>query len=522
VTVKIDSRAATTRCVKVVALAGDGPGASTDPIPRSPDQGELTVGVYRRDLPDQVSVLARGFGDPACTLLNEETEPTPARFERFERILGFPQVTVRLEGSPCARGGGPSCPGAECSFSTCLVDGGCSEPEILAGQPCDGGVCLASGVCSVPGADGGFPYVPSNFDPVAIAGAGLPGPINLSCDAWFDSTDGGRGWCSGQPFPSVTVLAQDGGPDAVVLAMGGLDLSGSLTLLGTSPVILAVYGDATIGGTLSARSSTGQDAGAGAGAASLCGVLDGAPVAGVGSGGGGGGYGLPGGRGGDLIGGVAGGVAGPAVGNASLVPLRGGCPGGAGGRPNDTLATGGAGGQGGGAVQLSASGTLVILGTVTASGAGGQGGREDQTATSSQGGNGGGGGGSGGAVLLEGQDVRIGPAVSLTANGGGGGEGGDGVAVTGTDGNPGADGPATASAGGAGGTGAVICAGSGGDGGSAASSAGNGGDVTYATGGCAGGGGGGAAGRIRVNAGRSCRVDAGVMSPAPALGGACQ
>jgi len=468
VTVEIAPLAGATRCVTVAAQQGDGgQEVSSGPIPRPPEQDALAVAVYQGELPDQISLVARGYGDPSCLLQNEESAPGAASF-----APGQPdQVTLRL-GS-------------------------------------------------------GFPYVPSNFDPGEVAGdGGVAGRVSLSCAAWFDSTDGGLSWCSGQPLPTVRVVNQAGGPDAVVLAMRRLDVSGSLALVGSRPVILAVYGDVTVAGTISARSGTGVAAGAGSNPAGLCNAGDGLAAggsAGTGSGGGGGGYGLPGGGGGALTGtgGVPGGTAGGATGNAEIVPLRGGCSGGEGGRPNDIGATGGHGGVGGGAVQISAAGLLQFTGsgTVTASGAGGQGGLEDRTGDGSGGGNGGGGGGSGGAVLLEGQDVLIPSTTRLTASGGGGGESGS-WSIIGTIGDPGGDGPTTTGNGGTAGGGATICS-DGAAGGSAAGGAGTGVSTPYISGDCGAGGGGGSVGRIRVNGSRNCQVDAGVMSPPSTFGGIC-
>lgn len=170
----------------------------------------------------------------------------------------------------------------------------------------------------------------------------------------------------------------------------------------------------------------------------------------------------------------AGGVGGKSWGDGSLEPLRGGCRGG-------TSLNGGTGGRGGGAIQLSVAGRLLIAdsGSITASGGGGRGGPSRL--------HGGGGGGSGGAVLLEaGVLIQLG---FVTANGGGGGEGSD--AVTGA---PGADGalesldPAPG--------GSTSSGGAGGVGGAGASKGGTNGLSTSLS----GGGGGGSVGRIRLRA----------------------
>jgi hypothetical protein len=373
-------------------------------------------------------------------------------------------------------------------------------------------VCTAGGSCSL------FPYVPSNFDPVVIAANGIGGNATINCnDAWFNSTDGGAHWCGGQAVPVVTAITQDAGVGAVVLAWSGLTVNNGrgLTLVGSRPVIIAVYGDVSVDGFISARSGVTTDAGAGSNPAD-CNAQDGAVEPGTtGAGGGGGGYGQIGGDGGtaNSFGGVfaAGGRGGSTTGNETLDPLRGGCPGGWGGRPSDTTSQGSRGGAGGGAVQISAAGNLILNGTVTASGAGGVGGR----AIAGQGGNGGGGGGSGGAILLEGNGVDIKTGAELTANGGGGGAG---ATVGSSNGGNGGDGTSNTAGRSFGGTNSQTCAGSGGQGGAA--SGGTGPGVNSITN-CGAGGGGGAAGRIRVNGSSGCGVDAGVMSPAPTFGGIC-
>jgi hypothetical protein len=197
-------------------------------------------------------------------------------------------------------------------------------------------------------------------------------------------------------------------------------------------------------------------------------------------GGGGGSFGGKGGRGGQARDELAGG-AGPTYGNPSLEPLVGGSGGGSGAdcRGADRI---GYGGNGGGAVQLSAGERIRVgvTGLVDASGGGGQGGTERFASA------GGGGGGSGGAILLEAPTVELAGVVG--ANGGAGGQGGVN-AGGGTDGapgkatTPGVSGPPTENGHGGGG------AGSGADGQAEAAPDGTEG----------GGGGGGGGGRIRIN-----------------------
>jgi len=212
-------------------------------------------------------------------------------------------------------------------------------------------------------------------------------------------------------------------------------------------------------------------------------------------GGGGGAFGGYGGRGGIT---TYGGSGGSPYGNDELVPLVGGSGGGNG---TDNDPNYGMGGPGGGALQISALGSIVLdlRGIIEAGGLGGTGGD----------GNGSGGGaGSGGGILLEAPTITVGSGAFVAANGGGGGSSGDyNTGALGLDGQTGrADN--TAAAGGAV-LGPDACAGGAGNddedmnGVNAACSVAN------------GGGGGGSAGRIRLNA-----IDLGVApsTTSPLLG----
>lgn len=111
---------------------------------------------------------------------------------------------------------------------------------------------------------------------------------------------------------------------------------------------------------------------------------------------GGGGHATAGARGGDVGSAeyLTGGAAGMISGNAMLVPLRGGCP--------------GRTAPGGGAIQLSARGQIIVDGVIDVRG---------YTPRST------GGGGGGGGILLEAARVELTSAARLIAIGGGGGAG---------------------------------------------------------------------------------------------------
>jgi hypothetical protein len=253
-------------------------------------------------------------------------------------------------------------------------------------------------------------------------------------------------WC-GQ-MPTAYVQTQTGGPDAVVLLMKSLRVrtGNVLRVVGNRPLIFVVTNDASIEGTVAANGTTGLP---GAGGNVGCGSSTGGDAASAtySGGGGGGGFGTAGGLGGTgTSGSLAAGTAGASRGNTAIVPLLGGCSGGL---------SGGAWvpGAAGGAVQISALGTLSVTGgTITASGAPG--------ATPSLGTLGGTGGGSGGAILVEGSTLTIDPG-ALTVNGAIGGAGnGSGAAAGGGTGSS-----ASATSGGNGGNGGATRSGGGGGGG---------------------------------------------------------
>jgi hypothetical protein len=362
-----------------------------------------------------------------------------------------------------------------------------------------------------------FDYTPANVDPTSKAVTDLErADVNLDCagdTVKFDSSDlSFHGWCG--PTPQAIEIPQAGGGDAALVVMSTLSIASGTTLhlVGSRPVILLVFGDAHIAGTIDAG---GHGAEPGPGADLDCDTGSGSPgaktssgLASIGAGGGGGGgfgsAGGNGGRGGSNSSTASGGAA---CGEATLEPLRGGCSGAESGAGADGTTFAAAGG-GGGALQIAAAGRLQIIGSVLAGGGGGGAASATQA--------GGGGGGSGGGILLEGVPVEFDNNASLTANGGGGGGGQQVSSNTSEAGTDGAAGVAGAPGGAASGSG-----GDGGDGASGTASGDDGGDgsisggVGNSTGGSGGGGGG--VGRIRINQATTC-LPGGVFSPPPSLG----
>ena len=295
-----------------------------------------------------------------------------------------------------------------------------------------------------------FDYTPSNFNP-ALYTSDVPGTATtLGCAVTYVSggTGGPLTWCS-QPGPyAVISVPQSGGPSVDILVFSDLTIpvGMTLTLQGTNPVILAVYGDATVAGTIDASGGSGAQGptnnqgmgqlgvpGAG-GNAPGCGSSAGHANTGAErTGGGGGGLAQGGGTGG-ATGSDQGGTGGAARGMTDAKPLLAGCAGGNSG--TECEATGGAGG---GAVQISAAGSLTLTSTsviATNGGAGGtgrtEGGGSSNCNTGSNSGTGGGGGGSAGDIVLEGHNAMLLGSVTATGGAGGASGGNSGAGAGGT------------------------------------------------------------------------------------------
>lgn len=417
--------------------------------------------------------------------------------------------------------------GSTCALATacmqvaaCTADSGACVYAPQPGAPCnDGGVCLLDGGCG-----DRFPFTVSNVDINA-----LPRPdsgLTVGCaTAEIQTGPDAPRWvpCSGaMGAPLLSVVRLPGSTEeAVVAQVTTLSIPGpgALVATGTRPIIVVVERDATINGTLTSGFIFPQGQNplpsrypAGASLPSWAGMgmpkshcttgtgLDGNGTDDFGSGASGGSFGTVGAQGGaanlspvD----VAGGLPSASNGFPELVPLRGGCSGGNGGKADGTS---GGGGVGGGAIQVSVGGTLTVRGGRL--GARGGGGLSGQTNR------GGGGGGSGGGVLVEATQLKLENGALVQAHGGGGGEGAPSGVTRGEDGSASSVTPAAGASattpGGNGGNGATLTA--------PATVGGNG-----VQDGTAGGGGGGGLGRIRFNVHGTCTLDGGTVSP-PATG----
>ncbi len=454
-----------------------------------------------------------------------------------------------------ADGCGPTCPGSTGGVYSCLV-GGCNAAGgacTAAGQgcyctkdsACKSGKCVkttgqndvsCAASCTGAGPTDGFgcalaapgipatcaassfAYTPSNFAPGSFVAPATA--TTIDCDTTYNSsTHTFTNWCTGQTPPMLYEdFPQAGGPDMDLLAFRGLTLDAghTLTLTGSRPVILAVYGTATLSGVIDA-SAHGGTGGAGAAACGVGASGGGAPGTSSGpgndpgpAGGGGGGLAVAGGAGDYSTYNGAGGnpatgtdnvgaAGGNAHGSSSVAPLMGGCSGGTGadGTPGNA---GGTGGVGGGGVQLSVAGTISGTGTIKTNGAAGAPGGSASPAAVHSNGGAGGGGGSGGDILIESAGSNV---LVLQASGGAGGPGGTGYGVDTTSANtwPGTPGGSAGTRSGS----STTAPGGGGPPGVRGQS--------YAGG---GGGGGGAYGWIKINTGAAPAFTCSTaLAPAP-------
>lgn len=451
------------------------------------------------------------------------SSPAPAGKSCVDSDACTVQDTCNGSGT-CVSGTPTPCPEQKCflpATSGCAGNNSCSylpDPAQV------GDFCLTpsgdrAGVCRKDdGACRAFPYKPSNFDPDAVDPTDLAelltsGPVTFNSDTLTWAPDSSV-TNSSQLKPRV--LPQVGGALApVLIPVNTVVLGGTLTLVGSRPVILAVYGDATLNEAILASGRRDQPGAGGNQACALSKGANGSFSAREGGGGGGGGNGTTGEEGGLGYSGAARGQGGAFQSNTPQ-PLIGGCPGGDGG--GEASIIDGKGGAGGGAIQISVARTLSVSKSISASGGGGSGGK----ATGAVGAAGGGGGGSGGRVVLEAFEVALTSTAQLTANGGGGGEGGGAKSGAGNGGANGADGSTNTGTAASGGIGGNIAGGRGGAGGASSTRPVKGDNGIAGSGEeGGGGGGGGAVGSIHLRSLQTCSLAAGHVISPPATGG-CQ
>lgn len=401
-----------------------------------------------------------------------------------------------------------------------LVAAACYSPAPPAGAPCGPNDACPTGLSCIDGFCGGgagtdgaviapdelvvdmvplcATWTAEHFDPCTLP---MPlGDLNLvealSGYTW-DTDDGELTGRMNTPVPvTTTVLAQPDGPDVLLASVENFTMEANteLNINGARPLLIAVWGTATISGDIDASAAFGTPGpGGSSGITATCGSTPTGNSGDAGmpsTGGGGGAYQGGGGNGGnEALGG----------GDALSVPMviRGGCSGGLGG-PSTSAVTAPRG-AGGGAIQISArlGVTVTVSGDIDAGGGGGNGGRAPY--------GGGGGGGAGGYIGIDAPTVTM--AGALVANGGGGG-GGASESTNGTSGNISTT--TSAAVGGAGAATSTIgtCV-KGGDGSSVSVLAGQNAGASP----CGGGGGGGGAGYILIWS--PTRDITGTISPPP-------
>jgi hypothetical protein len=390
----------------------------------------------------------------------------------FDAVAGFPfGVDPTTEG------------GVDGSMSEldATVDGALVDAEVEAG-PID---------AEADRPDAGVTFVPSHIQPAYS----LTAPnVTIATDSVLDTTTRTIAIGGAAPVALTNMVHSDA---FAVWSVGSLTINATvqLTLRGTRPLVIVSAGTVTIRGQIDAYGDTDAPGPGGSGAAAGPGKGENGKKPGTNdaSGGGGAGHATLGGTGGSK-GAVTGGVAGPIT-NANGTTLIGGSGGGNGGgfgvAGACSDATRGRGGLGGGALQISSIGQIVVTisGGIDVGGGGGLGGCKNNGQDHYTGG---GGGGAGGLVVLESiAGVQLDFGAVIAAAGGGGGEGGDANKMGG-DGQPGPYPSGTALGGN------VNAGGAGGNGGTGADTT-----ATTPSAGAAGasaGGGGGSAGRVFLGA----------------------
>lgn len=328
---------------------------------------------------------------------------------------------------------------------------------------------------------------PSNGLAQYLDMAGGEPDLDLGMTATINTSDG-TVVADGKPaIVRSALVAQTNAPTILVFIVHSL-IAQNVTIRGSNAFAVVSHGDMKLGGILTASASLDMP-GPGGFNDGTCKGGNSKSVSSVFSGAGGGGFGTAGGSGGSATntdGTAAGGAGGGPTGSPALVPLRGGCDGGA--------LSGMVLGAGGGAIQLVSRTQIAVGGVVAANGSSYAG------------------GGSGGGILLEAPLVEI--SGSVVANGGAG-AGGCLVPEVGENGHLDA---APAMGGGTGCSGAGANGGNGGAGSVPARSGMSTSVLDISSSIAFGGGGGGGVGRIRINTAPGGFHRAGLFSPTPSTG----
>lgn len=439
---RVSPRAPLRPCAHALLYASARHPASTGP--QRPGRSSRTILTMLRWTSFLVLIAACGFPRPADVLDPKScaagvcTDPAYPFCDEGGEVSGAAKTCIAVSCHPgdfaaCRGDNELSCNAAGTTYDVVQCERGCDpaigcrlcEPNqtVCANgrfQACDAaGAITSSEACPL----GCFADQPRcrEIDPSNNLGMYLdmvPNPPDLDLtDARFNTMTGEvRNGVSGPPIPVPNFLVLVSGADGISIRVfiannvrlegsSGLEDIGRLLLTGPSLAIVA-RGDITILGSLTADGRAGGSVlpSCVGGNGGQIGIPDdqGNLVGKASAGGGGGGHATDGAEGGALIGASSfgSGSKGMAAGNNSLVPLRGGCPGG--------LA------PGGGAIQLSSRTKVQVDGTIDVQG-------DNGFTTDDQPGLIVSGGGAGGGILLEAPQIDLGPDGRLLARGGSGG-----------------------------------------------------------------------------------------------------
>jgi hypothetical protein len=154
---------------------------------------------------------------------------------------------------------------SQCKSGKCVVAAGSND--VSCGSSCSGSGPVDGFQCALqsPGIPAscvlsGFGYTPENLGASQLAGLTPVAAVDLSCSgtlAFNGST--WTGATCGQTLPSLRTVTQTGGPSLAVLAFDALAVGSgiTITLTGSSPVVIVVFGDAAVAGTIHADGASG-------------------------------------------------------------------------------------------------------------------------------------------------------------------------------------------------------------------------------------------------------------------------
>jgi hypothetical protein len=232
--------------------------------------------------------------------LPEDAQPGDAPCEGASCVGPASDAAGACAKGSCNRAGGACLASApcycardrDCLSGQCVVAPG--KNDVSCGSSCtgtgaaDGFQCMLGGSgfpasCSA----SSFAYTPSGLTSSQLSGVTPSAAVDLSCagTVTFDGSTWSGATCS-QGLPAPHTFAQSGGPSIDVLAFQSLTIASgvSVSFTGTNAVVILVFGDASVAGSIHADGTSGMPSrsspgASGPGGGSGCASSAGAPAA---------------------------------------------------------------------------------------------------------------------------------------------------------------------------------------------------------------------------------------------------